>query len=155
MVVNNVSIKESLFHYSRTTTRYLYPPSVWHPPQPHGTQQRHLTTQNLFLQALFHKQSAEDAEARQNKVKLSNIVVECRKEGLVQYLTPESLDQPSGPQKWEKCKLALVKTVGGYMLEFYSPPKSQMVSPPVVGLLQVCEYNNLINHPNKAEFTEN
>lgn len=61
-------------------------------------------------------------------MKLSNIVVECRKEGYVQYLTPESLDQPGGPHKWEKCRLALVKTVGGYMLEFYSPPKAQKVS---------------------------
>lgn len=52
--------------------------------------------------------------------------MECRKEGYVQYLTPESLDQPRGPQ-WEKCRLALVKTVGGYMLEFYSPPKAQKV----------------------------
>ena len=51
--------------------------------------------------------------------------MECRKEGAVNYLTPESLDQPSGSQKWEKCKLVLVKTVSGYMLEFYSPPKSQ------------------------------
>lgn len=54
-------------------------------------------------------------------------MVECRKEGQVSYLTPENLEHPNG-QKWEKCKLALVKTVGGYMLEFYSPPKSQKVS---------------------------
>ncbi|KAG4069486.1 hypothetical protein HA402_006852 [Bradysia odoriphaga] len=82
----------------------------------------------MLLQALFHKQHSDELElsgSRQNKVKLSNIVVECRKEGSVQYLTPESLEHPSGPQKWEKCRLALVKTVGGYMLEFYSPPKSQ------------------------------
>lgn len=64
---------------------------------------------------------------RQQKTKLAKIVVECRKEGSVSYLTPDSLDQPSGIQKWEKCRLALVKTVGGYMLEFYSPPKSQKV----------------------------
>lgn len=83
----------------------------------------------MLLQALFHKQHSDESElsARQNKVKLSNIVVECRKEGSVQYLTPESLEHPSGPQKWEKCRLALVKTVGGYMLEFYSPPKSTQV----------------------------
>lgn len=84
----------------------------------------------MLLQALFHKQHSDELElsgSRQNKVKLSNIVVECRKEGSVQYLTPESLEHPSGPQKWEKCRLALVKTVGGYMLEFYSPPKSTQV----------------------------
>lgn len=69
----------------------------------------------------------ETANSRQTKTKLAKIVVECRKEGIVQYLTPESLDQPTGPHKWEKCRLALVKTVGGYMLEFYSPPKSTKV----------------------------
>ncbi|GBP43005.1 SH2B adapter protein 1 [Eumeta japonica] len=79
---------------------------------------------------LFHKQHSDEVElssnlAKQNKTKLSKIVVECRKEGLVNYLTPESLEQPGCPQKWEKCRLALVKTVGGYMLEFYSPPKAQ------------------------------
>lgn len=54
-------------------------------------------------------------------------MVECRKEGLVNNLTPESLDQPTGTQKWEKCRLALVKAVGGYMLEFYMPPKAAKV----------------------------
>ncbi|XP_026333139.1 SH2B adapter protein 2 [Hyposmocoma kahamanoa] len=79
---------------------------------------------------LFHKQHSDEVELssnlnKQNKTKLAKIVVECRKEGLVNYLTPESLEQPGGPQKWERCRLALVKTVGGYMLEFYSPPKAQ------------------------------
>lgn len=77
---------------------------------------------------LFHKQNSDEVEfahtGRQTKTKLAKIVVECRKEGLVNYLTPESLEQPGGPHKWEKCRLALVKTVGGYMLEFYSPPKA-------------------------------
>ncbi|XP_058454423.1 SH2B adapter protein 1 isoform X2 [Malaya genurostris] len=78
--------------------------------------------------ALFHKQHSDEVElsgSRVNKTKLSKIVVECRKEGTVNYLTPESLEQPSNSHKWEKCKLVLVKTVSGYMLEFYSPPKSQ------------------------------
>lgn len=54
-------------------------------------------------------------------------MVECRKVGEVMVLTPESLDQPTESQKWEKCKLALVKTVGGYLLEFYSPPNAKKV----------------------------
>lgn len=86
--------------------------------------------------AFFHKQNSDEVElsgsgassGRLNKIKVAKIVVECRKEGHVQYLTPESLDQPGGTPKWEKCRLALVKTVGGYMLEFYSPAKSQKVS---------------------------
>lgn len=84
----------------------------------------------VLLQALFNKHNLEenDPASRQNKTKLSNIVVECRKVGEVMVLTPESLDQPSESQKWEKCKLALVKTVGGYLLEFYSPPSSKKVN---------------------------
>ncbi|XP_019773047.1 SH2B adapter protein 1 isoform X2 [Dendroctonus ponderosae] len=72
---------------------------------------------------LFHKHSDEDSVSN-NKTKLAKIVVECRKEGIVNYSTPECLDQPSGPPKWERCRLQLVKATGGYMLEFYSPPKN-------------------------------
>ncbi|XP_050315585.1 SH2B adapter protein 1-like [Anthonomus grandis grandis] len=72
---------------------------------------------------LFHKHSEED-NISHNKTKLAKIVVECRKEGIVNYTTPECLDQPSGPPKWERCRLQLVKATGGYMLEFYSPPKN-------------------------------
>ncbi|XP_023215469.1 SH2B adapter protein 1-like isoform X1 [Centruroides sculpturatus] len=84
---------------------------------------------------LFHKQHSDEVElshshhhhhhaerrTRSEKTKLAKIVVECIKEGVVNYLTGDNLD---GKQKWEKCRLTLVKTVAGYMLEFYSPPKS-------------------------------
>ncbi|XP_060533564.1 SH2B adapter protein 1 [Cylas formicarius] len=73
---------------------------------------------------LFHKHSDDESSSSYNKTKLAKIVVECRKEGIVNYSTPECLDQPSGPPKWEKCRLQLVKATGGYMLEFYSPPKN-------------------------------
>ncbi|KAH8313807.1 hypothetical protein KR067_012099 [Drosophila pandora] len=78
------------------------------------------------LQAFFHKNSDDvdgSGSSKQSKTKLAKITVECRKEGWVNNLTPESLDQPTGSQKWERCKLVLVKAVGGYMLEFY-PNKS-------------------------------
>ncbi|XP_011209511.2 SH2B adapter protein 1 isoform X2 [Bactrocera dorsalis] len=73
---------------------------------------------------LFHKNSDDLDGSKHSKTKISKIIVECRKEGYVYNLTPESLDQPTGTQKWEKCRLALVKAVGGYMLEFYTPPKA-------------------------------
>ncbi|GBM87307.1 hypothetical protein AVEN_234760-1, partial [Araneus ventricosus] len=57
---------------------------------------------------------------KHEKTKLAKIIVECIREGMVSYLTGDYLD---GRQKWEKCRLVLVKTTGGYMLEFYSPPK--------------------------------
>ncbi|XP_064549255.1 SH2B adapter protein 2 isoform X1 [Drosophila montana] len=82
----------------------------------------------FFLQAFFHKNSDDvdgvGSSKQSSKTKLAKIVVECRKEGIVNNLTAESLDQTTGTQKWEKCRLALVKAVGGYMLEFYTPPKA-------------------------------
>lgn len=78
--------------------------------------------------AFFHKQNSDEVELSHNdkkdkhsKTKLAKIVVECRKEGIVSYLSGEN---PDGKEKWDKCRLALVKTVSGYMLEFYSPPKA-------------------------------
>nr|XP_018898534.1 PREDICTED: SH2B adapter protein 2 [Bemisia tabaci] len=81
--------------------------------------------------SLFTKQSSDEVDgmsshhgekhSKHSKTKLAKIVVECRKEGIVNYLIGEN---PDGTEKWEKCRLALVKTVGGYMLEFYSPPKA-------------------------------
>lgn len=78
--------------------------------------------------ALFQKQNSDeldlspsDKKDKHSKTKLAKIVVECRKEGIVNYLSGENLD---GTGKWDKCRLALVKTVSGYMLEFYSPPKA-------------------------------
>lgn len=79
----------------------------------------------------FHKQQSDEVELSHNehsnrkekhsKAKLSKIVVECRKEGIVNSLMGENID---GTQKWEKSRLALIKAIGGYMLEFYSPPKA-------------------------------
>lgn len=45
------------------------------------------------------------------------------KEGIVNYLTVDN-SNIDGKHKWEKCRMALVKTTGGYMLEFYSPKNS-------------------------------
>jgi SH2B adaptor protein 1/3 len=86
-----------------------------------------------FLRRLSFKglrlfQRSEDADSggggaggRGGRSRIAKIVVECRKEGIVNYVLGEQLD--GREHKWEKCRLALVKTVGGYMLEFYSPPK--------------------------------
>ncbi|KAL7031126.1 hypothetical protein ACKWTF_006899 [Chironomus riparius] len=77
---------------------------------------------------IFQKSNSDDLDVSgtgQNKKKLAKIVVECRKEGNVNYIPPESLDQTNDNNKWEKCRLVLVKTVGGYMLEFYPPKASK------------------------------
>lgn len=95
----------------------------------------------------FHKQHSDEVELshdkhskndKHSKTKLAKIVVECRKEGIVNYLMGENIDGCSN-QKWEKCRLALVKTVGGYMLEFYSPPKVRVF----FLRLQICHFLNL------------
>ncbi|VDM45060.1 unnamed protein product [Toxocara canis] len=46
--------------------------------------------------------------------------VELIKEGNVRYMSGLELET----KHWRKCRLCLVKTAGGYLLEFYSPPKS-------------------------------
>lgn len=123
-LLNGVSrTSEELSDYSEETDS----PKVQSLPKPFF---RRLSFKGLRKGKLFHKQHSEDNDisAKQGgKTKLAKIVVECRKEGIVNYLTPESLDQPGGSQKWERCRLALVKTVSGYMLEFYSPPKATKV----------------------------
>ncbi|EEC05039.1 signal transduction protein lnk-realted, putative [Ixodes scapularis] len=87
---------------------------------------------------LFHKQHSDELELsnpphhhhhyerrakgdkHHEKAKFTKILVENVKEGVVNYVSGENID---GRQKWEKCRLALVKTIGGYLLEFYAPPK--------------------------------
>lgn len=96
---------------------------------------RRLSFKGFKKGRFFHKQCSDESTQQQvsgssdgrskhdknAKGKLAKILVECQKEGIVHYLSGENLD---GTQKWEKCRLCLVKTVGGYMLEFYSPPKA-------------------------------
>ena len=63
--------------------------------------------------SLFHKQQSDEVELSHSEHR--------RKEGIVNSLMGENID---GTQKWEKSRLALIKAIGGYMLEFYSPPKA-------------------------------
>ncbi|XP_001947314.2 SH2B adapter protein 2 isoform X1 [Acyrthosiphon pisum] len=84
------------------------------------------------LRPLFHKQHSDEVELDaasimsqrpiKCKKKLAKIIVECRKEGIVNYRLGESFD--GGEPRWEKARLALVKNTDGYTLEFYCPPKS-------------------------------
>lgn len=75
----------------------------------------------------FHKQQSDEVELshiehrkdKHSKAKLSKIVVECRKEGIMNTIMGDNIEK----KVWEKSRLALIKAIGGYMLEFYSPPK--------------------------------
>lgn len=71
--------------------------------------------------ATTHKKPEHSSFLHRGKIRMSKLVVESLCEGIVNYLTSESLD---GTPKWERCRLCLIKTVGGYMLEFFSPPKA-------------------------------
>lgn len=81
----------------------------------------------------FHKQGSDEAElssaapptpvqrpCETKKSKMSKIIVECQKEGLVNLIADVAMD---GNSKWEKSKMVLVKATGGFMIEFYTPPK--------------------------------
>lgn len=52
--------------------------------------------------------------------KLPKMADGCKKEGVVYQLTGEDY---CGKTKWEKCRLVLLNTTGGFMLEFFVPPK--------------------------------
>lgn len=58
--------------------------------------------------------------SRGSKTRTTKMVVQCRHEGVVRHLV-NAVD--SSPQNWVKCRLVLVRTAGGYLLEFYIPPK--------------------------------
>lgn len=58
---------------------------------------------------------------RHDKVKMIKMLVECKKESVVNKLVD---DDTSDKTKWERCRVVLVKTVAGDLLEFYTPPKS-------------------------------
>ena len=58
--------------------------------------------------------------SRGSKARTTKMVVECRREGVVRHLVSTA---DGSPQNWEKCRLMLVRTTGGYLLEFYIPPK--------------------------------
>ncbi|XP_050435169.1 SH2B adapter protein 2 [Adelges cooleyi] len=132
-------IKAFATHFKRECDRYNWPDndSVNSDSDPESTvtiKKKPFFRRMSFraLRPLFHKQHSDEVEldatsiASQRpkiyKKKLAKIVVECRKEGIVNYRLGETLD--GGEPKWEKARLALVKNANGYTLEFYSPPKS-------------------------------
>ncbi|XP_040579315.1 SH2B adapter protein 2 [Lepeophtheirus salmonis] len=65
----------------------------------------------------------------QKKRKYKKVRVEMKKSGKINFITSEGKDfynLDTGRPKWERAKLVLYKTSGGYLLEFYSPPKSSI-----------------------------
>ncbi len=65
-------------------------------------------------------QHSKKGKQKHDKTKMTKMLVECVKEGIVNQLVDEDYN---GKTKWEKCRLVLIKTPGGYMLEFFIPPK--------------------------------
>ena len=94
---------------------------------------------------IFHKQGSDELELssdigqdvgwmrkNEKKIKTTKIVVECQKESLVNFIAGDvTMD---GNSNWERCRMILVKTSAGFMLEFYSPPK---MSRPKTGMFCV------------------
>jgi hypothetical protein len=70
-----------------------------------------VTMRSLTLRRNKHKH---------DKTRLTKLLVECIREGVVNQLIDDDF---LGKTKWEKCRLVLVKITGGFMLEFYIPPK--------------------------------
>eukprot|EP00094_Tigriopus_californicus_P004667 TCALIF_04490-PA protein Name:"Similar to Sh2b2 SH2B adapter protein 2 (Rattus norvegicus)" AED:0.24 eAED:0.24 QI:138/0.75/0.8/1/1/1/5/102/651 len=101
--------------------------------------------------SVFHKQHSDEVElshsngdtylvsgmsgtnnGERRKMKLSKIVVEVIKEGLVNFSSGGDSGIYDGKPLWHKGRLSLVRAAGGYMIELYSPPKA---SKPKAGML--------------------
>ncbi|XP_067683830.1 SH2B adapter protein 1-like [Haliotis asinina] len=102
----------------------------------HKSLLRRLSFKNIRKGRLFKQSSDEldvsDTNHRKHKHKhekskqgkltsKSEGQIELKKEGVVHVLSGED---SKGKSKWERTRLVLLKTTGGYLLEFYSPPKS-------------------------------
>ncbi|KAI1283783.1 SH2B adapter protein 2 [Halotydeus destructor] len=87
----------------------------------------------------FHRQQSDEVELSLDRHNLSTDsstsssnrslskplnVIETLKEGLVSYLNVDVSSLDTENASWEKCRLVLVKTTSGFLLEFYSPIKS-------------------------------
>ncbi|CAG9535882.1 unnamed protein product [Cercopithifilaria johnstoni] len=83
---------------------------------------------NMLADSMIQHQPASSNSSRPSTKRLSwfrshfqaKTTVELIREGNVRYMSGLELET----KQWRKCRLCLVKTAGGYLLEFYSPPKS-------------------------------
>ena len=75
---------------------------------------------------VFLKQRSDEVELSPSRARphddrlrgrLSKILVEIKYQGAVNYLTGDNLEA------WSRCRLALVRTAAGHLLEFFTPPK--------------------------------
>ena len=79
-----------------------------------------LSNSTVSDEILTNGTEKHQSKARHEKAKMTKMLVECKKEGVVSKLVD---DDSTGRAKWEKCRLMLVKTTGGDLLEIYIPPK--------------------------------
>jgi hypothetical protein len=76
--------------------------------------------------SFFHKAGSDEVELgpglpREKKGKTAKTVVESRREGAVSLMAGDGMDTPGA---WERTRMTLVRASGGFMLEFFSPPKA-------------------------------
>ena len=67
-----------------------------------------------------HHGSQRVSSSSPPSTKMTKMLVECMKEGSLNKLVD---DDATGKAKWEKCKVVLIRTTGGDLLEIYIPPK--------------------------------
>ena len=70
-----------------------------------------------------HRKQNKQRDKKEGRVRTNstNDDTSVRKEGIVNVLQPG--EDSRGKSRWEKTRLVLLKTTGGHLLEFYTPPK--------------------------------
>lgn len=81
-----------------------------------------------------HKDKGEKG-AKPSKLIHSQTVLEVKKEAIVNVLSGED---SKGKSKWEKTRLMLIRSTGGYMLELYTPPKVCAKTNPYLVCFYIC-----------------
>ncbi|KAJ8313115.1 hypothetical protein KUTeg_010488 [Tegillarca granosa] len=124
--------------------------SPTHTSKAKGGLLRRLSFRNFRKRSLFHKHGSDETDSqgqvqgsshRKHKHSHSKSslkhdksgsasgstkseIEEIKKEGIVSVLTGEDA---KGKSRWEKTRMVLMKSNGGFLLEFYSPPKTSII----------------------------
>lgn len=128
-VLQRSNSTEALQDYDTSDTSPILSHTAPHSPKPHKSFLRHFSLRGLRthvrplrqlfkLNTMSHESCSADDSEDVYTVPAGNGL---HKEGVVHQLVGED---KNGKSKWIKCRMVLVRTHGGYMLEFYSPPKS-------------------------------
>ncbi|CAH1801111.1 unnamed protein product, partial [Owenia fusiformis] len=86
-----------------------------------GLFKQHSDEQELASISTPNLSKSKKKHSKSEKKLAGKVILSVKKEGMVNKLIGEDA---KGKTSWERCRLVLLQTTGGFMLEFYIPPKA-------------------------------